>query len=383
VGSILDELQKKEGVTGFIYMSDHADDVNTESYHMSNFFTYEMTQIPLIIWFSKAYKEKYSDEVNNLLRNAGKLYSNDMLYDTLAGIFNIETDKYDARYNYASEKYQLDPKDALVLREYNFNPNESLVDIPKRHYTEASNYIYWQKENEKLLKALNQSSRVIPDRVNTIGKLRDIWNDGIRSFQLNAVLSGANGATLYTGYGPDAVGVGLEKYFSSIDSSQIKRVFMVCDNMNENNYRKVLRHLVSLDDKHNLKNKLTIISDANSKIFKEFKEPGWHISYRISDKKGEELLREKSKDNKIEELIAKLADKIQKRKPESILFDYRLYPLINQYLQPLIAGTVSYCVQSKISLRNVELENELLKNPIFLDGRVEALFVSYQSHYKL
>ena len=67
VSSILKELQKEKGLNGFIYMPDHADDVIRKIAHTIDKFTYEMSQVPMIGWFSEEYKKKYSNKYNNLL----------------------------------------------------------------------------------------------------------------------------------------------------------------------------------------------------------------------------------------------------------------------------------------------------------------------------
>ncbi len=115
VSSILKELQKQKGVLGFIYMPDHADDIDKNLGHGSAHFTFEMTEIPMLMYFSKEYQERYKNRYQTLSKNKNKLYSNDLFYDTLIGIFNIETKRYNKQYDLSSKAYQLNEKDALVL----------------------------------------------------------------------------------------------------------------------------------------------------------------------------------------------------------------------------------------------------------------------------
>ena len=165
VSSILKELQSLNGVSSFLYLSDHADDIDRDLGHSKDRFTYEMTEIPFISWFNKAYIKKYPQKYHNFLTNKDKLFSNDMLYDTLIGLFDVKTKKYNAKYDLSSKTYNLKPKDALVLH-------------GKRHYTEASNYIYWQKENIKYLKEHNLSDTVIPCNVSTLGATHQVVESG-------------------------------------------------------------------------------------------------------------------------------------------------------------------------------------------------------------
>jgi len=114
VSSFLKELQKQAGVTGFIYMSDHADDIDRDLGHNGDKFTYSMTQIPFIGWFSPQYQQRYPEKYATFKAHRNKLFSNDMLYDTLIGLFDIKTDKYDAQYDLSSPQYELKDEDALV-----------------------------------------------------------------------------------------------------------------------------------------------------------------------------------------------------------------------------------------------------------------------------
>jgi glucan phosphoethanolaminetransferase (alkaline phosphatase superfamily) len=272
VSSILKELQKEKGVTGFIYMADHADDINAQLAHKIDSFTYEMTQIPMIGWFSEEYRKKYREKYENLLSNKDKLYSNDMLYDTMVGIFNIKTDRYNSKYDFSSKDYTLKPEDALVLHNFTSGPSDSSVVVPMRHYTEKSNYIYWQKVNAKYLIDTNQSSRIFPHRVNSIGKLRDVWNDGFRSFEIDVRFGGNNSRTFRIGHNEGLMGLGLEEYLSEIDYPKIERIWVDFKNLNKNNYKKALKRLEYLHIKFDLKIKIILESGTTSEFFKELRK---------------------------------------------------------------------------------------------------------------
>ena len=43
------------------------------------------------------------------------MFGNDLLYDTLIGLFNIQTNKYDSMYDLTSKAYSLPTKSAYVL----------------------------------------------------------------------------------------------------------------------------------------------------------------------------------------------------------------------------------------------------------------------------
>ena len=370
VSSILKELQKEKGVNGFIYMPDHADDVVRCLGHNSTMFTYEMTQIPMIAWFSRDYKEKYGSRYSNLLSNRDKLYSNDMLYDTMIGMFGIETDRYNSKYDFTSNDYKLNPEDALVL-------------FGERHYIDKSNYIYWQKVNAKYLIDTNQSSRVFPHRVNSIGKLKDIWNDGFRSFEVDVRFGDNNTSTFEVGHDlGDMGGIGLEEFLSSIDSTLIQRVWLDFKNLDKNNYKGALARLEYLNKKFNIKSKFTVESGTKSEFFKEFRKAKWHTSYYMPTGTIVTLLKEK-KVEEMRKLAIKIAQQVKRQNLSALSFDCRLNPFVKEYLEFNISDEIEYHTWYAPFLSDVNFKNQLLSNKLYLDERVKTLLTPYKSLFNL
>ncbi len=369
VSSILKELQKEKGSSAFIYMSDHADDVIGQKGHNSANFTYEMAQIPMIGWFSDNYKKVHNDKYEMLLKHQDTLFSNDMLYDTMIGLFDIKTDKYNPAYDFTSQDYRLDPKDALVLH-------------GRRHYTDKSNYIYWQKVNAQYLIDTNQSSRIFPHRINSIGKLHDIWNDGFRSFELDARFGDNNTSCFQVGHDHGVMGVKMEDFLLSVDYTQIEKVWLDFKNLNENNYKEAIKRLEYLDKKYDIKRKFIIESGTKGSFFKELKEAGWHTSYYMSTGKIIKLLKEK-KIIEMKKLAQQIAKQIESQNISAVSFDHRLYSFIKQYLEPSISNDIVYHVRYAPSISSLNFKNKLLKNELYLDKRVKTLLSVYRSQFNL
>ena len=142
VSSMLKLLKEQSGVNAFLYFSDHADDIDKDLGHSWERFTYEMTEIPFIAWFSKAYQERYPIKYKNFKEHKKNLFSNDMIYDTLIGLFSIKTDRYKSIYDLSSEEYRLKDKDALVLH-------------GKKKYVTPENYRYLERRKAQGLHTKN------------------------------------------------------------------------------------------------------------------------------------------------------------------------------------------------------------------------------------
>jgi len=368
VSSLLNMLQKQDGVTGFIYMSDHADDVLGRKAHNSGKFTYEMTQIPMIAWFSDLYKSIYSEKYNTLKKNSNALYSNAFLYDTLIGLTNIETKRYESIHDLSSKDYQLPTDQAYTLH-------------GKKHYTSKDNYIWWQKINTQYLIDIDQSSRVFPHRVNSIGKLKDIWNDGFRSFEVDVLFSN-NTNYLEVGHDHGDMGGNLENFLSSVRFNEIERVWLDLKNLDSNNYKQVIKRLEYLDSKFDFKEKIIIESSTTFPFFNELKSRGWHISFYAPTKTIVKMLEESDMKG-MKQLAIKMASQSEAQNLSAISFDSRLYPFIKKYLEPLLKNEIIYHVWYGPALRNDTFQSDLIKNKLLLDKRIKTILVPYKSQFDL
>ena len=368
VSSLLNLLQNQDGVTGFIYMSDHADDVLGQRAHNSGKFTYEMTQVPMVAWFSDLYKSVYSEKYTTLKNNSNALYSNAFLYDTLIGLTNIETIRYDSVHDLSSDDYKLPRNLAYTLH-------------GKKLYTENDNYIWWQKINTQFLIDSDQSSRLFPHRVNSIGKLKDIWNDGFRSFEVDVMFSDyAN--NFQVGHNQGDMGGNLENLLSSVKFNEIKRVWLDLKNLDDNNYKNIIKRLEYLDSKLDIKEKLIIESGTTYPFFKELKSSGWHISYYAPTEAIVKMLEDSDVIN-MERLAIKMSSQSEAQNLSAISFDSRLYPFIKKYLEPLLRNEIIYHVWYGPAIYSNTFQSDLLENKLFLDKRIKTILVPYKSQFNL
>ena len=132
VSSIIEELKKINGVNGFLYFSDHGEDVKSGKSHNPTMFTFEMVYIPMLARFSDEYQVKYKNKYDNLLKRKDMLFSNDMIYDTIIGMTGIDTEKYNKVYDFTSNHYKLKEEEALTLH-------------GSKKYLDKTNYRYWNK----------------------------------------------------------------------------------------------------------------------------------------------------------------------------------------------------------------------------------------------
>ena len=172
VVSILKMLKKGKGVRGFLFFSDHGVDVFKDAGQWAHKFTYDMAMIPMLAWFSEDYQQQYPQRYRALSNNKDKFFSNGFIYDTVIGLLNIQTKKYNEKYDLSSSTYGLHASDTKLL-------------VGKRKYAHKENIQWQQKHNIQHLGKKKSTSRVIPHRVNSVAKLKEIWRDGYRAFEVD------------------------------------------------------------------------------------------------------------------------------------------------------------------------------------------------------
>ena len=370
VATLLQTLQNHKGVRGFIYFSDHGEEVLRNLKHNSIEPTPEMDQIPMIAWLSKEYKKSYPSSYEALKSHEDTLFSNGMIYDTLIGMTHVITDKYNSKYDLASNNYQLYPKDALSLH-------------GRQHYLDDSNYIYWREINSKYLINTRQTNRIIPNSVNIIGKLYDMWNDGFRSFSLNVYVDDLNGSLLHIGTHKKFLQATLKDYLSSIPYAEAKKILIHLRNVNQGNYKEVLERLQYLDGKFHIKHKFVIVFDTQESFITNFSEKGWNTSFHLSTEKIAKLLQEQNR-VEVKEYAQKLAMQSKEENIESFAFDDKTYVFVKQYLEPLLNKDITYIVNvSKPTLGNASFRSDLKESNIYHDHRVKMLLVEYPSLFEL
>ncbi len=247
-----------------------------------------------------------------------------------------------------------------------------------------SAYTYYQKKNIAILRANKQTLKVLPHRVNSIGKLMDVWSEGYRAFETDALygVEGQNHLEVGHNHG-EMSGVSLEKFIKSVPFLEIEKIWLDLKNLTQQNHKKALERLNHLDRQFSLKEKLIIESGTNESFFRKFHEAGWHTSYYLPTKKILKYLD----DNKTEEMehLAKIISKqtiVQKL--SAVSFDHRLYPFVKYYLEPLLSDEIVYHTWDlKLKLYDRNLHAKLNEKNYYVDKRVKTILLPFKSPFHL
>lgn len=88
-----------------MYFSDHGEDMKYS--HNPAVFSYDMVRIPFWIYMSPAYQKNHPDIMAHFRQNANKVFTNDLIFDTVSGLWGMKTNYYEPIYDFSSPSYAL------------------------------------------------------------------------------------------------------------------------------------------------------------------------------------------------------------------------------------------------------------------------------------
>ncbi len=87
-----------------VYFSDHGEDL--EISHNPDVFNFHMVRIPMFVYLSPACRAAEPAVAAALRSHESQYFTNDMIYDTVAGILHAQSNHYDATQDFSSSAYR-------------------------------------------------------------------------------------------------------------------------------------------------------------------------------------------------------------------------------------------------------------------------------------
>lgn len=100
-------------LVAMMYCSDHGEDMQYT--HMASPFRFSMVRIPLWVYLSPKYQQTFPEVWKGLRKNKHKIFTNDVMFDTISGILHAHSNYYDVRYDLSSDQYSITIGNALTL----------------------------------------------------------------------------------------------------------------------------------------------------------------------------------------------------------------------------------------------------------------------------
>ena len=113
LSQIFDYAQKNLTLDAMIYFSDHGSDPDTG--RQPDGASFKVLRIPMFCYLSKEYQRRNPQIASTVKAHKDKYFTNDLEYEFVCGILNMQSPNYDPSYSLASPQWKLERKD-LVTR---------------------------------------------------------------------------------------------------------------------------------------------------------------------------------------------------------------------------------------------------------------------------
>lgn len=100
-------------MTAMAYLSDHGEDMKYG--HGEGHVTWSMLHIPLFFYLSPEYETAFPNTAKALRNNREKIFTNDLLFDTMCGLIQAPNNDYSPTYDLTSPVYSLNADQALAV----------------------------------------------------------------------------------------------------------------------------------------------------------------------------------------------------------------------------------------------------------------------------
>jgi len=366
INSVLTSLQNAKAVSGLLYFSDHADDVFEKKGHHSDKFTFSMTQIPFLAWFSDSYKDRYPQKFQNLVTSQNEFFSNDFFYDTLLGLTGVQTDKYESGHDLSNEEYFLDPQEASVL------------DGTKKYAT-AENVYYQQSRNLAGLKQNGLLSKVGIFGAETLGKLAVASDYNIENFKVGSGLD--ENSTLTIGDEENALQIAnlISANFANRGTSSFLLEILPSNTVDREFTSKVLASLSN----HNIsESEILIALPFQVGSIPEQKNYDYPLIYRIT---GGDIAVDLSTSKKQSTEISPWIEELINRQASGLLINSGLYPAIRVLMDqvPTNQRIPIYIQATEEHLQGPEFLENTQHNAYWEDPEVSMIMVGLLTPYDM
>ena len=109
LSQIYDYARDNLNLDAMIYFSDHGSDPDVA--RQPDSASFKVLRIPMFCYLSEGYQKRNPDVVKAIKDNKDKYFTNDLEYEFICGVLNMESPNYDPTMSIASSKWSMERKD--------------------------------------------------------------------------------------------------------------------------------------------------------------------------------------------------------------------------------------------------------------------------------
>ena len=239
----------------------------------------------------------------------------------------------------------------------------------------------WQQINADLIRKNNLGSRLYPHRVNTLGKMREITDRGIRSFETD-VFFRPEGGFFEVGHHEGAMtGMTLESFLEKIPRD-FEKIWLDVKDVTDAAVPGINKRLLELDKKFGLKSRVIVETANESSLPALLSDSGFHLSYYLPTEETLAVMEENAGSR--EKLAEKIGGIAKGQNAGAVSFDLRLYEFVKDYLEAELGPQIVYHTwYPGVTFESSNLLEEMQAREYFHDSRVKTILLPYASEFSL
>ena len=111
--NIFNYARDNMNLQAMVYFSDHGE--NMKHFHGTSPFYFDMVHIPFFVYLAPSYQAKYPELMKQMKAHEHTAFTNDLIFDTLSGLFQARTSFYHEAYDFSSPAYAINAENAMTM----------------------------------------------------------------------------------------------------------------------------------------------------------------------------------------------------------------------------------------------------------------------------
>ena len=128
--NLVSRVSKLPNFKALMYFSDHGEDIKNQTRHDVNKFTFDMTRVPMYVYFSDEFIEANPEIYDNMNHNKDNVFTNDLVFDVIMGMMGTRIPNiYDEANDLTSKYYNKDVRRFKTLYGKRFITEDEKLSI--------------------------------------------------------------------------------------------------------------------------------------------------------------------------------------------------------------------------------------------------------------
>lgn len=334
----------------------------------------------MMLWVSDAYAARYPAVLQRLRARQNNVFTLDLLFNAFLSLAGVSAPVNQPQYDFTSPEYMLTWQNALTLKTDNQRLQTDLY-IPEEPRPLADDPYYLRKKNLEEAGKRFPKEKFIALHADALGAAFEAADAGFGGLEINVTAPG-----LQMGHGPEHVyPMTLAEYLEKSPQEKFQKIWLDVKLLDENNARETLNRLNALDKKYRLKERVVVETPLRSDSLKEFAQDGWKTSlYLFHNEPAKSDILQNAE--LARQYARQTANAIKTQQNAAVSFSQEVYPFVKQYLEPLLAPSVSYHTWMPDSLPPVTdrtWTDAVKQSAVIKDPRVQTVMIMPQSKFAI